>query len=143
MIRIETTRAIWIPWLSNFLRNSTIHSHVFIFGNMFHKSRFRCYADYKLYRIYTYLISDCSTSCSTCDRQSNETVTLRKHDTKYKHMWKWMVEFLKKFENRGIKIAEVNSIRNTKSINILFFCTVHGGPLWCWPFLTNCPCVVH
>ena len=44
-----------------------------------------------------------------CDRHSNETVTLGKHVTKYKNMQKWMVEFLRKFENRCIKIAWVNS----------------------------------
>ena len=40
-----------------------------------------------------------------CDRHSNETVTLKKHVKKYKHMQKWMDEFLRKFENRGIEIA--------------------------------------
>ena len=59
-----------------------------------------------------------------CDRHSNETVILRKHVTKYKHMRKIMVEFLRKFENRGIKIARVNSIRITKSIKLLKFYTV-------------------
>ena len=54
-----------------------------------------------------------------CDRHSNETVTLRKRVTNYKHMSKWMVEFLRKFENRGIKTARVNSIRITKSISLL------------------------
>ena len=32
-------------------------------------------------------------------------LTLRKHVTKYKNMQKWMIEFPRKFENRGIKIA--------------------------------------
>ena len=54
-----------------------------------------------------------------CDRRSNETVTLGKHVTKYKHMQKWMVEFL-------IKIARVKSIRITKSICLLQFCAVLG-----------------
>ena len=54
-----------------------------------------------------------------CDRHSNETVTLRKHVNKYKHIQKWMVEFLRKFDNRGIKIAGVNSIFITKSVNLL------------------------
>ena len=44
--------------------------------------------------------------------------------TKYKLMRKWMVEIARRFENRGIKIARANSIRNTKSINLLKFCTV-------------------
>ena len=39
-------------------------------------------------------------------------------------MRQWMVESLRKFENRGIKIARVNSIRITKSIDLLTFCTV-------------------
>ena len=53
------------------------------------------------------------------DRHSNETATVRKHVTKYKHMRKWMLVFFGKFENRGNKIARVNSIRITKSINLL------------------------
>ena len=67
-----------------------------------------------------------------CDRHSIETVTLRQHVAKYKNMQKWMVEFLRKFENRGIKIARVNSSLITKSINLqlitLILCGV-GGPL--------------
>ena len=58
------------------------------------------------------------------DRHSNETATVRKHVTKYKHMRKWMLVFLGKLENRFIKIARVNSIRITKSIKLLSFCMV-------------------
>ena len=54
-----------------------------------------------------------------CDRHINETVTLMEHVTKYKHMRKLMVEFLRKFENRRIKIARVNLIRINKVINLL------------------------
>ena len=36
--------------------------------------------------------------------------SLGKHVTKNKQMPKYMVEFLRKFENRGIKIVRVNSI---------------------------------
>ena len=61
-----------------------------------------------------------------CDRHSNETVVLRKHVTKYKHIRKWMDEFLRKFENSRIKIALVNSIIITKFINLPSFCTVLG-----------------
>ena len=68
----------------------------------------------------------------SCDRHINETVTLRKHVTKYNHMRKWKVEFLRKFENRRIKIVRVNSIRITKSINLLKFCMV----LWSAVMLT-------
>ena len=41
-----------------------------------------------------------------------------------------MVEFLRKFENRGIKIAQVNSIIITKSRNLqvfTIFCAVLGS----------------
>ena len=52
------------------------------------------------------------------DRHSNETAAVREHVTKYKHKRKLMLVFLGKFENRGIKIAWINSIRITKSINL-------------------------
>ena len=45
--------------------------------------------------IYRYLISERRRNLRACDRQSNETVTLRKHGTKYKHIQKLMVEFLR------------------------------------------------
>ena len=48
------------------------------------------------------------------------------HVTKYKHMRKLMSVFLGKFENRGIKIVRVNSIRIAKSINLLKFHMVLG-----------------
>ena len=54
-----------------------------------------------------------------CDLHSNETVTLRKHVTKHKNMRKWMVEYLRKSGSSGDKIDWVNSIRITKSINLL------------------------
>ena len=38
-------------------------------------------------------------------------------------MRKWMDEFQRKSEGHGDKIARVNSIRITKSINLLKFCT--------------------
>ena len=37
-----------------------------------------------------------------------------------------MVEFLRKFENRGIKIGRVILIRIKKSINLFQFCTMLG-----------------
>ena len=46
-----------------------------------------------------------------------------------------MVEFLIKFENRGIKIGRVNSILITESLNLqLYTLILYGvwGPLWCW-----------
>ena len=127
-MQIELTRAILMPWRSIFLGNSTIHFHVRMF----------------LYRITCFLRIAVSLLCQLqavskihvpiypkgneifrlCDRHNNETVTLGKHVTKYKHMRKWLVEFLRNFENPGIKIARINSIRITTSINLLKFCTV-------------------
>ena len=46
-----------------------------------------------------------------------------------------MVDFPRKFEDRGIKIDLVNSILITKSINLQLFTLILygvGGPLWCW-----------
>ena len=56
---------------------------------------------------------------TVCDRHNNQTVTLGKHITKYKNMRKRLVEFLRKSESRGDKIVRVNTIRITKSINLL------------------------
>ena len=53
-----------------------------------------------------------------CDRYISETATLRKHVTKSKILLKIIVEFLREFENHGIKIAPVSSILITKSINL-------------------------
>ena len=49
----------------------------------------------------------------SCDQHSIKTATLKKHVTKYKNMRKWMVEFLRKFENRGIKIARVKKVKSS------------------------------
>ena len=66
-----------------------------------------------------------------CDRHSIETVTLRQHVAKYKNMQNWMVEFLRKFENRAIKISRDNSIRITKihHFTVIYLNFVRfGGP---------------
>ena len=47
-------------------------------------------------------------------------------------MRKWIDEFFRKFENPGIKIARVNSILKTKSIDLQLFAFILfavGGPL--------------
>ena len=59
-----------------------------------------------------------------CDWHSNETVTLRKHVTKYENMWKWMVEFLRNFENSIMKIKlndKVEQFRLTSLIRLELF----------------------
>ena len=74
---------------------------------------------------YRYLII-----VGVCDRHSNETVTLRKHVTKYKNVLKWMIEFLRQSESRGDKIVLVNHILIT--ISIVYFRFVRcWGPLGC------------
>ena len=55
------------------------------------------------------------------------TVTLRKPVTKYKNVRKRIVEFLGHFENLGIKIARVNSILITKSIDFQLFTLILYG----------------
>ena len=56
-----------------------------------------------------------------------ETVTLRKHVTKYKSMRKSLVEFLRKFKNRAIKTFRDNLIFITQIYQfsyLLEFCMV-------------------
>ena len=48
-------------------------------------------------------------------RHRVEPVTLSKYVVEYDQMWKWMIEFLSKFQGRVIKIDRVNSIRVAKS----------------------------
>ena len=48
-----------------------------------------------------------------CDRHSGKIVTLSKYVAEYEEMRKWMVQFFTRFQGRSIKIAPVNSIRQT------------------------------
>ena len=64
-----------------------------------------------------------------CDRHSIEKGTLRKHVTKYKNVRKWMVEFLRKFENLAIKVFRVNSIL---IIKIYQFTVIYFNFVRCW-----------
>ena len=77
------------------------------------------YKDFVPIYQYLYIISEADEIVRACDRHWDETLTLTKHVTKYKFMRKWMVEFVSKSQSRVIKIARVNSIRMTKSINLL------------------------
>ena len=60
-------------------------------------------------------------------RHCNETLTLGKHVTKYKNIRKLIVEFFRKIENRGIKIARLNTILITKSIDLQLFTFILYG----------------
>ena len=53
------------------------------------------------------------------DGYSVETVTMSKYVAEYEQVWKWMVEFLSKFQGRGIKIGRVNSICVAKPLIFL------------------------
>ena len=64
-----------------------------------------------------------------CDRQRIETVTLRKHVIRYKNMRKWMVEFLRKFENCAIKSGRDDLIL---IIKIDQFTVIYFNFVWCW-----------
>ena len=84
--------------------------------------------------IYSYLIGEkqnYSTLWPVQQRSRDSQVSAYKpiytyNYTKYQHIRKWMDEFLRKNENRGIKIDRVNSIRITKSIHQFKFFTVLG-----------------
>ena len=54
-------------------------------------------------------------------RHTDEAATLRETVAEYHHMRNLTVEFLSKFESRGTKMAMVNWIYITKSINLLNF----------------------
>ena len=82
--------------------------------------------------IYPYKLVKGDEIVPPCDQHINETVTLRRHITKHKSIQKWIVKFLRKFENRGINISQVNSILITKSINLQLFTLIFAG---CWGFV--------
>ena len=123
--RIELTRTILMPRFSNFLRNSIIYLRMFF------------YLETCFLRVTVKLLCRLQDASQLhfsgdelvrpCNRHSNETVTLKKHVTKYKNMRKWMLEFLGKFENRGIKIARFLSPNlSIFSYLLSIFCTVLG-----------------
>ena len=106
--------------------------HVFIFGNMFPESHgfvavpvTRSNNFVSLNKLEGY-IGTCIFE-TACNRHSNETVTVKKHVSKYKNLRKWKIEFLRKFEHRGSKIIRVNSILITKSFNLQFFTLILYG----------------
>ena len=132
----------WIRW-ANWVNSSNFNvkafrfsgkldhpfSHSFKFGNMFPESYGFVAMPVTRYMskfIPIYLVK-WDEIVRAFDRHSNETLYIRKYITNYKHMRKWMVEFLRKSESRGIKIDPVNSIRIIKSIILLSVCTVLGS----------------
>ena len=116
---IELTRAIVIPRLPNFLRNSTIHSRTFFylvtsFLRVEVSLPCRQQAVSKIFvPIYPYLITEGDEIVPPCDRHSNETVTLRKHVAKYKHMRKW-AKFLKQMRIVALKLLKLTRSASPK-----------------------------
>ena len=127
VIRIELTREILMPWFSNFHRNSIINSRMLLYLVTFFPRvtvslLCRLQDVSKIhFPIYPCLINEgrrnCSTLCSAQQRNCNSQEKCYHYKNKLK--------FLRKFVNRGIKIARVNSILITKSINLHLF-------IWFW-----------
>ena len=105
-MRIELTRAILMPWYSNFLRNSTMHFHMFLYLET-HFLRVTvlllCWlqAVVKIHvPIYPYLISqemklfDLVTATATKPGNCNSQEICYQFYTKYKHMQKRIVKSL-------------------------------------------------
>ena len=126
VIRIKLNRAILKPRFSHFLGNITINFRLFeclvtCFLRVTVSLLCRLQTISKIHvQIYPCLIiSEGDEIVQPFDRHINETAIVRIHVTKYKHIQKLMLVYLEKFENRGIKIARVNSTHTTKNINLL------------------------
>ena len=62
-------------------------------------------------RNLSFLIVEGLRNIQAFKRRGVETVTLSKHVAEYEQMRTWMVEFVSKFQGRGIKITRVKLIR--------------------------------
>ena len=98
-----------MPRFSNFLRKSTIHFCTCLYlvacflrdtVSLLCRSQGRTisssFINWNMYLLYS------------CNLHSNETVTVKKHVTKYTNMLKWMVEFLRKFESHCCPVCGPN-----------------------------------
>ena len=141
-IRIELTRVILLPGFSVFFRNSTIHFSMFLYlETCFWESRFRGCAGYKLNLRYMFqfipiklwkgdeivlLVIGTATKPWLSGNMLLNIKTCVMHGRISHKIWEsW------------IKIARVNSILITKSINLQLFTFILycvGSPLWCWYF---------
>ena len=128
MIRIKFTPLL-IARFSIFLKNSKINFRMFLYlVTCFLRVMISMLCRSQGQTISSPLLKlDTSFYDTACSRHSNETVTLRKYVYKNKNMRKWMIEFLRKFENRSVKINPINSIIITKSINLQLFTFILYG----------------
>ena len=124
-IIIELTRVFLMPWLSNFLRCSTINLYMFLYLVCFRVTTVtvllpcRLEAVSKIHvPIYPNLISEGSWNFSILGlaQQRNRD----SQETWFHHEKKdfWISQKIK-FQNHGIKIARVNTIHITKRLNLL------------------------
>ena len=109
-----------MPRVSNFLWNSTNNFRTFLYlGTCILRvavvEQFRLPLLIRLGQIGTCIFD------TACNRHSNETVTPRKYVTKHKNIRKWIIEFLRKFENCGIQITWVDAILIKNCINLQLF----------------------
>ena len=138
MISVELTAAILMPRISNFLRNSTIHFHIFfIFGNVFPMSHgfdavpvTSCIKDtYVPIIIDHWLISEGRRNCSTMwpaqkrNRDSQETCY---HI--YKSCKNWCSNFS---ENWRIVALELLELTRFFSPNLSIYSYLLYF-VWCW-----------
>ena len=135
VIRILLTRTILMPRFSNLLRNSIIRCGMFLnletcFLRVTVSLLCQLQAVSKIrIPICPYLIIEWSPNCLNFVTGTATDPWLSGN------MLPDIKEFLRKFENRGIKIDPVNWILIIKSMNLqLFTLILFGvrGPLWCW-----------
>ena len=112
-----------VNWFSDFLKIRPPISRIFLFGNMFPEN----YGfvtilikswNIKHVKIYPYLICEGRYNCLSLWQTQKRNRDSLETCSKYKQ-WKLMVEFFRLSKSRGDKIARVNSIHITKSINLL------------------------
>ena len=122
-----------MPRFWNFLRNSIIHFRMFLylvtcFLRITVSLQCRLQAVSKIHVIiYPYLISEWRRFVWNCDRQSNETVTLRKHVTKYETCENGWLNFSENFRI-VVKLLELTRFLSPNpSIHSYYFNFV-----WCW-----------
>ena len=98
-----------VIWPRNLLRNSIIHFHIcsYIWQHICSGSRFQRCDGHKLKIFLSIKFVKKNKIFWTCYRHSFETMNLSKYVAEYEQMWKWIIEFLSKFQGRDLKIAEL------------------------------------
>ena len=138
VIRILLIWAILMPKFSNLLRNSTIHFRVSIFGSIFPERHgfvavpvTRSNNLISLHQLDRDKLEHVSL-IQLVNGNYNETVTLRKHASKYKNMRKWMIEFLENLRIVALKLLELTRFLSPNlQFTVIYFNFVRWlGSLW-------------